>query len=261
MLKTRVAINKLALLICVAASASGQTAPAVHQTATGSSCSNIVALSGAKVDCSKLTAADRKELDRIQGLLKQILANENPSVLLDKMDQVLAASSKASGPATNNPGIIAAPVKIEPCGILQTGGTNNTASATCIPPIRSLTDAQKIGLTEFLAGIPSSVQTSIGSVYGSGDAAIYAEEFFPLLEGRHFDNESAPVIKTGFPAEYTDVFVATSSDSDAVSKYRDRLVDTMNGLGISARRANDPKMNPGVLEIIIGFRPEEVKRQ
>jgi hypothetical protein len=68
---------ELALLLGIAAYASGQTTPTVHQTATRSTCANIVALSGAKVDCSHLTPAQQKALDTIPSILKTALENQD----------------------------------------------------------------------------------------------------------------------------------------------------------------------------------------
>jgi hypothetical protein len=76
MKKTRIAIE-LAMLICIAAFASGQATPTVHQTAARSSCSNIVALSGAKVDCSNLTPAQKKALESIPAIMKMAIENQD----------------------------------------------------------------------------------------------------------------------------------------------------------------------------------------
>jgi hypothetical protein len=130
-----------------------------------------------------------------------------------------------------------------------------------LPPIRTLSDAQKRGIKEFLKTIPSSVQVSIGSVYGSIDADNYAGEFFPLFVGRHLENQNLPSIRTGFSAMYTGVFVCTPTDDDSASPYRNALVDRFNSLGITAQKANGCKIPSGNIELLIGFRPEEVRPQ
>ena len=76
MIRTKTAIE-LVMLFSVAAFAIGQAPPTVHQTATQSSCSNIVALSGAKVDCSNLTPEQRKSLADIPAIMKMALENKN----------------------------------------------------------------------------------------------------------------------------------------------------------------------------------------
>jgi hypothetical protein len=157
---------------------------------------------------------------------------------------------------TANPGTVAAPIKQGDCGVVQNGGSNNIASPNCSPPIRSLTDAQKRAITEFLKTIPSSVQVSIGSVYGSHDGDLYANDFFPLFDGRHLEN--ATLIRTRFPATFTNVFVATPTNDDPASIYRSALVEELNALGIAARPADGSKVPSGDLELIIGFSPEEV---
>lgn len=75
----------------VALSASGQTTPTMHQTAENSPCANIVALSGANVDCSSLTPEQERLLRNIPGLLKKILDKQPDLVgLKNEMDQIYA---------------------------------------------------------------------------------------------------------------------------------------------------------------------------
>jgi hypothetical protein len=160
--------------------------------------------------------------------------------------------------STANPGVIVAPIKQGDCGVVQNGGSNNSASPTCAPPVRKLTDVQKQGIGNFLKSIPLSVQVSVGSVYGSGDAALYAGEFFPLFGGRHLENQDGPVIRTGFPATFVGVIVATPTEDDPASPYRDELVDKLNSLGINAKKANGSKVPIGNIELVIGYRSEDV---
>ena len=153
-----------------------------------------------------------------------------------------------------------------PCGVVLVGGTQNTANGgNCNPlPVRSLTDAQKQGIRDFIASIPPSVSVSVGSVYGSGDASNYAIEFFPLFDGRHLNTQVTPDIRTGFPATdmFTDVLVATTTENDSAVEYRNKLVDVLNHLGVKARRVNgDTSIASGNIELLIGFRAEEVKPQ
>jgi hypothetical protein len=93
--------------------------------------------------------------------------------------------------------------------------------------------------------MPKSVLVAIGSVIGSGDGDNYALLFFPLFDGRHLNNQTIPAIRTGFPATFTGVFVATGSEDDSASQYRNGLVDTLVRLGIPARRANGSKVASG----------------
>jgi hypothetical protein len=140
-------------------------------------------------------------------------------------------------------------------------GNNNTASITSAIPFRILTENQKQGIAAFLQTMPPSVMVSVGGVYGSGDAVIYAGDFFPLFEGRHLDNQTTAAIRTGFSVDYTDVIVAARTDEDSAVPYRDALVKTLTSLGIPAHPANGSKVPPGDLEFLVGFRPEEVKQQ
>jgi hypothetical protein len=112
-----------------------------------------------------------------------------------------------------------------------------------------------------VATIPQSVLISVGGVYGSADAASYAGEFLPLLDRHHLDNQMSAAIRTGFPIIFTNVFVATTTDNDPAVPYRDAFVSALNKLGIPASKANGSKVPSGDLEIIIGYRPEEVRTQ
>jgi hypothetical protein len=129
------------------------------------------------------------------------------------------------------------------------------------PTIRELTDAQKNGIKEFLKTIPPSVMVTVGSVYGSGDADIYANQFLPLLDGRHYENQTTAAIRTGFPPEFTGVFVATTTDTDSAASYRDAFARRLIELGINAHSSSGSKISSGNLELLIGYRPEEVRRQ
>jgi hypothetical protein len=80
---------EVTVLLWFAASASSQTAPTIHQIATQSSCSNIVALSGAKVDCSNLTRAQKKALASIPAILKMAIENQNYfDAIMAKLDDI-----------------------------------------------------------------------------------------------------------------------------------------------------------------------------
>lgn len=129
------------------------------------------------------------------------------------------------------------------------------------PPIRELTDLQKQGIKEFLKTLPSSVKIAVGSVYGSGDGDIYANQFLALLDDRRYQSQTGALIRTGFPPEFTGVFVATATDSDPALSYRDAFVKKLLDLGISARPSNGTKnVLPGNLDLLVGYRPEEVRR-
>jgi len=149
-----------------------------------------------------------------------------------------------------------------PCGggIAIGGGTANGGNCGSLP-FRTLTEDQKNGIKAFVHSLPLSVGVTVGSVIGSSDGDAYATLFFPLFDGHHLEGETAPRIRTGFPDTFSGVFVATGSDSDAVSSYRDALVETLVRLGIPAHKANGSKVSTGNLELLVAFRPEEVKKQ
>jgi hypothetical protein len=152
-------------------------------------------------------------------------------------------------------------VNTGPCSNVQFGN-NNQATVNCgSVPFRTLTESQKQGITRFLQTVPKSVLIAVGGVYGSGDAFNYAGDFLPLFEGRLLEDQKIPAIRTGFPTTFTDVIVATRSEDDSASQYRNVFVDTLISLGIPARRGNGSKVAPGNIEFLVGYRPQEVKPQ
>jgi hypothetical protein len=143
----------------------------------------------------------------------------------------------------------------------QSGGITAGRVEVNTPPKRTLTETQKQGIKDFLQNIPQTVLITVGSVYGSGDGDMYANQFFPLFDGRHYEHQSAASIRTGFPAEFTGVFVATVTEDDPAVAYRDAFVRKLADLGINAAASNGSKVTKGNLELIIGYRPEEVKER
>jgi hypothetical protein len=143
----------------------------------------------------------------------------------------------------------------------QSGGITAGRVEVNTPPKRTLTETQKQGIKDFLQNIPQTVLITVGSVYGSGDGDMYANQFFPLFDGRHYEHQSAASIRTGFPAEFTGVFVATTTEDDPAVAYRDAFVRKLVDLRINAAASNGSKVTKGNLELIIGYRPEEVKER
>jgi hypothetical protein len=70
-----------------------QAQPSVKQEAKDSACSNIVALSGnVSINCSSLTAAQRKLIESIPAVLNKILSNQlDPDAVMEKLDEILKA--------------------------------------------------------------------------------------------------------------------------------------------------------------------------
>jgi hypothetical protein len=97
----RRSLELIVLFLSIATLANGQATPTVDQMAKNSPCSNIVALSQAKVDCSALTPEQQKILKSIPSLLKKILDKEpDLTALKAEMDQMYAlvqASSPSAG--------------------------------------------------------------------------------------------------------------------------------------------------------------------
>jgi hypothetical protein len=98
----------------------------IRQTATHSTCSNIVALTGSKVNCSNLTPAQEKEIARTATLVRKIFEKEiDPSKLDELIAKVTSLVESFQQPTMN----------IAPNGFAISGGTvinptinNNTAT-------------------------------------------------------------------------------------------------------------------------------------
>ena len=95
------------LLLSVIGTASGQAAPNVNQAATRSSCSNIVALSGAKVDCFHLTQEQSRTLAEIPGILKLALENRGYYEEIMAKLREFSPSTTTIAPNTNGPDSVA----------------------------------------------------------------------------------------------------------------------------------------------------------
>jgi hypothetical protein len=107
-MRKTILIVEISLLLSVLGATSAQTAPNVNQTATRSSCSNIVALSGAKIDCSKLTPAQKQAIENIPAILKMAVENN------DYLNAILTKLNTMSQPTANNSA---------PGGFAVSGGT------------------------------------------------------------------------------------------------------------------------------------------
>jgi hypothetical protein len=82
--------------VAFAAFGLGQAPAAIKQDAANASCANIVALAGnVNLNCSSLTAAQRKLIESIPGLLSKLFASQadSTSEILSKLDTCIAQGS------------------------------------------------------------------------------------------------------------------------------------------------------------------------
>lgn len=171
MKKTKQVIE-LVLFFGFVASANGQTAPTVHQTSTRSSCANIVALSGAKVNCSNLTPAQRKAIESIPSILKTALENQDYlDVIMKKLDEMSA--SQQPGTTNNAPG-----------GFAISGGTviapnvNNYAYVR-----RTLSMEQMTEMSNQMKPFADGQMASITCVFGDPNSCPLAAQLVIILRG------------------------------------------------------------------------------
>lgn len=109
-------IAEMAMFFAVTALAGGQTAPAVTQTASQSPCANIVALSGARVDCNNLTTAQKKALSDIPAILRMAIENQGylDAILkkLNEMSEQPTTTNTAAGGFSTSGGTLINPTVI-----------------------------------------------------------------------------------------------------------------------------------------------------
>src|ERR1017187_709758 len=140
MTNLRTSIELIGLFLSVAVLSSGQVSPTVKQIAKNSPCANIVALSGAKVDCSNLTPAQKKALDSIPSILKLALTDQDYlDAIMRKLDEISRVPMQPN--ATNN----------APGGFAVSGGTLINPQVTNLGP-----PDPKIENFEIVPAVPSS---------------------------------------------------------------------------------------------------------
>jgi hypothetical protein len=122
---TRLDIRLVVLLFSIATLADRQTTLSVKQKATNSPCANIVALSGAKINCANLTDAQKKAIANIPAILEMTLTNQ------DYLEAIIAKLD-AMKQANQSPPIINAPNC--PGGICPTGTTFGNQTVINTPP-------------------------------------------------------------------------------------------------------------------------------
>jgi hypothetical protein len=175
---------ELALLLGVAAIANGQTTPTVTQTAAQSSCVNIVALSGAKVDCSTLTPAQKKALENIPSILKMALENQE---YLDEIMKKLDEIPRGGLVQQNNSG-----------GFNIQQGTTGENSPIINSPItvgnipKAISPTDKTSLTQYFLQAKSKAKVQIAADQYTGEAP-FPDDFYDALKGGGWEMVDAGV--------------------------------------------------------------------
>ena len=144
----------------------------------------------------------------------------------------------------------------------QGGVTAGKIEYTNAPP-RRLTEDQRKGIADYLKTLPPTVKFAIGAVYTATNGEDYALQFMPLFDGRHAHDSKAVALRIGIPkqVDYVGVFVGTVSDADSMASYRNSFAKQLVALGIDAHPMNDPTLQPGDLELVVGYQQEEIKQR
>jgi hypothetical protein len=82
---------------------------------------------------------------------------------------------------TANPITDTAPIKQGDCGVVQLGGSNNTASPNCVPPQRKLTEKQHDELVRILKK-SCPFRVAVRPVTGNEESMVYAAQFVKFLQ-------------------------------------------------------------------------------
>jgi hypothetical protein len=212
-MRTTNLIIETALLLSVVGTASGQAAPNVNQTATRSNCSNIVALSGAKVDCSHLTPEQSKALANIPAILKMAIENQSYlEAIKAKMDEMSAQQTTTVVNANAPHGI-------------AIGGNNygNPVVNNYGPPKYSMTDAQADIITNAMRSYSGS-SIEIQCIGNHQDVLDYCVKLHNALE-------SAGVTATVQGGMMTDV------GPGLFVSYTDTTYQAINALALAMRQA------------------------
>jgi hypothetical protein len=261
------------LYLGVLCSAYGQVQQPVTQTATKSSCVNIVALSGAKVDCTHLTEEQQKAIADIPAILKMALEDQSYfKEIREKLDEL---SKQGIGSATvavtqtgygnsANPGVNGAPITQGSCGVVQIGGSGNTAAPNCGPIARKISTSQKAEFAACLSGHKGSVD--ILNVAGTGEGFDLGMDWLDVFKAAGWTVDDG-VVHTGIQGGgrpttglQFNVNGTYSADGRQVTYDHDtpsgQLVDCINGkdlgqMGKGMLQA-DPKYSSTHVVLIVG---------
>lgn len=179
MRKTKL-ITELVLFLSFAALTRSQKAPTANQTAINSHCANIVALSGAKVDCANLTNAQKSALANIPSILKLALENKGylDTILakLREMSKVQLQSTSGSI-SQNNPN----------SGLNIEQGTTGSNSPIINSPIivgdfpKTISAGDMIKLTAYFLSVPQKARIEVWADQFSG-ATPFPDKFYQALK-------------------------------------------------------------------------------
>jgi len=163
-----------------------------------------------------------------------------------------------------NPGTNMAPVTQGPCGVVQNGGSNNTASPTCGFVQRHLTELQRTELAAALKG--KGVKVTFGALMNSPDAQEYASELCSVFLDIKISSDCsiAPMMHTDGPpwagirvvykGTQTEPGETTIPDTSPAGEVISALVSAKLVPPIWAGQI--PSMDEDSVMLVIGFPPE-----
>lgn len=166
-----------------------------------------------------------------------------------------STGARSQAATENDNAQVSGDVQAGPCSNIQVGGSNNQATTNCVPPDRQLTDSQRSVVHDFLLSIPSSVKVFVKTIGDNGEAQRYAQQF---------QDEAVACGRSGNPRQVilglfwhpvpVGLIIATHSDEDAASIYRDKLVQTLSLMNIEAENKVGDWIESGQLYIVVGER-------
>ena len=161
-----------------------------------------------------------------------------------------APSQTATG---NNNSQVGGGITTGDCSPVQVGGSNNQASVNCVPPERTLNQAQLAAVRRVFDSLPDSVRVFVQTIGNNGEALRYAQQFQDVaVERGKSGNPKAVILGLFWRPVPLGLIIASHSDSDVAAKYRDDLVKNLGAENISAVAKVGEWITANQLYIVVG---------
>jgi hypothetical protein len=154
-----------------------------------------------------------------------------------------------------NPGVVAAPVKIEPCGVFQNGGSNNTASPTCAPPQRTLTEKEHSDLVSSLRK-SCSFRVAVRPITGNEESMVYAEQIVKTLKEAGCTPERAKFLIDTAPSYGVALVIHDLKD---IPPGADALAGAFEASKIPWTRQTTEIIESGIVYVMVGLNDSKLK--
>lgn len=159
--------------------------------------------------------------------------------------------------STANPGTTTAPVHVEPCGVFQNGGSNNSASPQCTPLARHLTDFQAASVRSVMESLPGSVKVMVETIGGNGEAQRYAQQFQDIaVQYGRSGNPKAVIMGLSWRVVPVGLYIVTKSDTTIPGIYREKLGAALESNDVKVDKSAADWVKDDELYIVVGEQPQ-----